>query len=43
MCRKMNKADLVDILVRMGPIDVQGEQQQKLDMFADAILPTSCV
>ena len=33
--REVNKAGLVDILGRVGHINVQGEDQQKLDIFAD--------
>lgn len=35
--REVNKAGLADILGRVGSINVQGEEQQKLDMFADRI------
>lgn len=35
--REVNKAGLADILGRVGAINVQGEEQQKLDMFADRI------
>lgn len=35
--REVNKAGLVDILGRVGSINVQGEDQQKLDLFADTI------
>lgn len=33
--KKMNKAGLVDILGRSGSVNIQGETQQKLDVFAD--------
>lgn len=33
--REVNKAGLVDILGRSGVENVQGEEQQKLDLFAD--------
>ncbi len=33
--KKINKAGLVDILGRSGIVNVQGETQQKLDVFAD--------
>lgn len=33
--REVNKAGLVDILGRVGTINVQGEEQQRLDMLAD--------
>lgn len=35
--REVNKAGLIDLLGRVGTVNVQGEEQQKLDMFADAI------
>lgn len=35
--KKINKAGLVDILGRTGTTNVQGESQQKLDLFADRI------
>ncbi|MDR2414931.1 MAG: class 1 fructose-bisphosphatase [Odoribacteraceae bacterium] len=34
--REVNKAGLVDILGRVGTVNVQGENQQKLDVFANA-------
>jgi len=33
--KKVNKAGLVDILGKAGEINVQGEEQKKLDVFAD--------
>ena len=33
--REVNKAGLADILGKLGNINVQGEQQEKLDVFAD--------
>ena len=33
--KKINKAGLVDLLGRAGSINIQGESQQKLDVFAD--------
>lgn len=33
--KKVNKAGLVDVLGEAGNINVQGESQQKLDVFAD--------
>ena len=33
--REVNKAGLVDILGKVGSINVQGEDQQKLDVYAD--------
>lgn len=35
--REVNKAGLADILGRVGTVNIQGEEQQKLDMFADII------
>jgi fructose-1,6-bisphosphatase I len=35
--KKINKAGLVDIIGRSGAINIQGENQQKLDVFADKI------
>jgi fructose-1,6-bisphosphatase I len=35
--REVNKAGLVDILGRVGTMNVQGENQQKLDVYADTI------
>jgi len=35
--KKINKAGLVDIIGRAGMVNVQGENQQKLDVFADKI------
>jgi len=35
--REVNKAGLVDILGRNGEENVQGEEQQKLDVFADEV------
>lgn len=33
--REVNKAGLMDILGKAGSINIQGEQQQKLDLYAD--------
>jgi fructose-1,6-bisphosphatase I len=33
--KKVNKAGLVDVLGEAGEINIQGENQQKLDLFAD--------
>jgi len=33
--KKVNKAGLVDVLGEAGNVNIQGEQQQKLDAFAD--------
>lgn len=35
--KKINKAGLVDIIGRSGDVNVQGEDQQKLDVYADEI------
>ncbi|MGD0343225.1 MAG: class 1 fructose-bisphosphatase [Bacteroidales bacterium] len=35
--KKINKAGLVDILGRSGNVNIQGEDQQKLDVFADKV------
>jgi fructose-1,6-bisphosphatase I len=35
--KKINKAGLVDIIGRSGDINIQGEDQQKLDVYADEI------
>jgi Fructose-1,6-bisphosphatase len=35
--KKINKAGLVDIIGRSGEINIQGENQQKLDVFADKV------
>lgn len=35
--REVNKAGLVDILGKVGSINVQGEDQQKLDVYSDTI------
>ena len=35
--KKINKAGLVDILGEAGKVNVQGEEQKKLDLFADNI------
>ena len=35
--KKINKAGLVDILGESGEINVQGEEQKKLDLFADNV------
>lgn len=35
--KKINKAGLVDIIGKAGMVNVQGENQQKLDVFADRI------
>jgi len=35
--KKINKAGLVDIIGRSGDINIQGETQQKLDVYADEV------
>jgi fructose-1,6-bisphosphatase I len=35
--KKINKAGLVDIIGNMGSVNIQGENQQKLDVFADKV------
>jgi fructose-1,6-bisphosphatase I len=35
--KKINKAGLVDIIGRSGSVNIQGEDQQKLDVFADKV------
>jgi fructose-1,6-bisphosphatase I len=35
--KKINKAGLVDIIGRSGEVNVQGENQQKLDVYADEV------
>jgi len=35
--KKINKAGLVDIIGKAGLVNVQGENQQKLDVFADKV------
>ncbi len=42
IANKTNRAGLVDILGRAGQDNVQGEQQQKLDVFADEIIFRMC-
>lgn len=39
---KTNRAGLVDILGRVGFVNVQGETQQKLDVFADELIVQIC-
>lgn len=35
--KKINKAGLVDVIGKSGEINIQGETQQKLDVFADEV------
>jgi fructose-1,6-bisphosphatase I len=39
---KANRAGLIDILGRAGTSNVQGEQQQKLDIYADQVIRRLC-
>jgi fructose-1,6-bisphosphatase I len=39
---KANLAGLVDILGRAGSSNIQGEQQQKLDIYADQVIRSLC-
>jgi fructose-1,6-bisphosphatase I len=42
IAHKVNRAGLVDILGRAGAVNIQGEDQQKLDVFADDIIFRIC-
>lgn len=42
IAHKTNRAGLVDILGRVGAVNIQGEQQQKLDVYADDIIFRIC-
>ena len=42
IAHKTNRAGLVDILGRAGAINIQGEQQQKLDVYADEMIFRVC-
>lgn len=42
IAHKTNRAGLTDILGRAGATNIQGEQQQKLDVFADDIIYRIC-
>ncbi len=42
IAHKTNRAGLVDILGRAGAVNIQGEIQQKLDVFADDIIFRIC-
>ncbi len=42
IAHKTNRAGLVDILGRAGAVNIQGEQQQKLDVYADDIIFRVC-
>lgn len=39
---KTNRAGLLDVLGRTGDVNVQGEQQQKLDVYADKVIRRLC-
>ena len=43
IANKTNRAGLSDVLGQAGQINVQGEAQQKLDVFADRMLYELCV
>lgn len=42
IAHKTNRAGLIDILGRAGAVNVQGEQQQKLDVYADDVIYRIC-
>jgi fructose-1,6-bisphosphatase I len=42
IAHKTNRAGLTDILGRAGAINIQGEQQQKLDVYADEVIYRVC-
>lgn len=42
IAHKTNRAGLVDILGRVGAVNIQGEQQEKLDVYADDIIYRIC-
>jgi fructose-1,6-bisphosphatase I len=42
IAHKTNRAGLMDILGRAGATNIQGEEQQKLDVFADEIICQIC-
>lgn len=42
IAHKTNRAGLVDILGRAGTVNIQGEVQQKLDLYADDIIFRIC-
>jgi fructose-1,6-bisphosphatase I len=42
IAHKTNRAGLLDVLGRTGDVNVQGEQQQKLDIYADTIIYRLC-
>lgn len=42
IAHKTNRAGLLDVLGRAGNVNVQGEEQQKLDVYADTIIYRLC-
>lgn len=42
IAHKTNRAGLLDVLGRAGNVNVQGEQQQKLDVYADELIYRLC-
>lgn len=42
IAHKTNRAGLADILGRAGAVNIQGEQQQKLDVYADDVIFRLC-
>ena len=42
IAHKTNRAGLLDVLGRAGSTNIQGEQQQKLDVYADQIIYRLC-
>jgi fructose-1,6-bisphosphatase I len=42
IAHKTNRAGLLDVLGRAGNVNVQGEEQQKLDVYADTIIFRLC-
>lgn len=42
IAHKTNRAGLLDVLGRTGDVNVQGEMQQKLDVYADNIINRLC-
>ncbi len=42
IAHKTNRAGLLDVLGRAGGVNVQGEDQQKLDVYADTIIYRLC-
>ncbi|HSM57218.1 MAG TPA: class 1 fructose-bisphosphatase [Candidatus Sulfomarinibacteraceae bacterium] len=42
IAHKTNRAGLLDVLGRAGSVNIQGESQQKLDVYADTIIYRLC-